>query len=374
MPFELTTFALTLLSVGTIALLVLCVYYIYFFTGIKPKNNISSNDIPVSVIIAARNEKYNLERNLPSILNQDYRNFEVVVINDGSWDGTKELLKEFAASSAKLKIVTLELDEKFHRGKKFALTMGIKAAANEHLLFADADCTPCSDQWISSMVSPMKNNEVQVVLGNSPLMVKNNVLGSMVNYETFHTAIQYLGYANRGLPYMGVGRNLAYKKSLFFENKGFATHQHILSGDDDLFVQEVANGKNTAIALNPASFTLSPGPSSVSAWLKQKTRHLSTGKLYSGKYKMLLGTYSVFQLLIYICAVVYMFLYPSMWYVGIGLLALKWIVQWIVIYRPSQRLGYSKVGYALPYYDILYTLFLLFFGLAKPFLKPKTWN
>ncbi len=372
MLINLSSSAMVLLSIGGSALLLLFLYYFYFFTGLKNKNTPAVSTQPVSVIIAARNEKQNLQKNLPAFLNQEYTNYEIVVINDGSWDGTKDLLKELIQEYANLKVVTVELDEKFQRGKKFALTMGIKAASYEYLLFADADCTPNSNKWIATMASYLQDKDI--VLGNSPLVVENTLLGSTVNYETFHTAIQFLGYANKGLPYMGVGRNLGYTKALFFKNKGFASHQHVMSGDDDLFVQEVAHKNNTAICLHSDGFTKSEGPSSFKSWIKQKTRHLSTGKLYTGRFKFLLGLYSVLQLLVFIVAVLLIILYPAMWYLGSSLLLLKWLVQWVVMYGPSKRLGYTKVGYALPYYDTLYTLFLLFFGFAKPFLKPKTWN
>ena len=369
---DINHFSLILLGVCSFAVLTLIVYYLYFFTGLKYEPSANESTIPVSVLIAARNERKNLEVNLPHFFNQDYPNFEIIVINDGSWDGTKDFLKELKLLHKNLKIVTVDVDEKFKRGKKFALTMGIKAASHDHLLFADADCKPTSDQWIKAMLSCFKNKDI--VLGNSPLIVKKNLLGSMVNYETFHTAIQYLGYANKGLPYMGVGRNLAYTKQVFFENKGFASHQHIMSGDDDLFVQEVANKKNTAICLDPKSFTHSAGPPNMKAWITQKTRHLSTGSFYKTKFKFLLGVYSILQLALYASAILFIVLNPTKWYLAVGIIGLKWVIQWIILYGPSKRLGYSKIGYALPYYDILYTLFLLTFGIAKPFLKPKTWN
>ena len=371
MTLELTTLAFVLLCIAGISLLVLFFYYTYFFTGLK-KYSHSESTLPISVVIAARNERLNLEKNLPAILNQDYLNFEVIVVNDGSWDRTKDYLEELALTNSRLKIVTIELDEKFQKGKKFALTMGIKAASNESILFTDADCKPTSDRWIACMAHLLETNKV--VLGNSPLVVRNTPLGSMINYETFHTAMQYLGYASRGVPYMGVGRNLAYTKSLFFENKGFASHQHIMSGDDDLFVQEVATDENTAICLDPDSFTMSDGPHGIQDWLKQKTRHLGTGNLYLNKFKLLLGIYALSQLAVFIVAIALLIIYPQMWYLGTGILLLKWIVQWIIMYGPSKRLGYIKVGYALPYYDVLYTIYLLFFGLARPFLKPKKWN
>lgn len=361
------------LGVSCVSLLTLYTYYFYFFVGLTKQSVTTKNESPVSVIIAARNELHNLKHNLPHILSQNYPTFEVVVINDGSHDGTKDYLKELALIHPKLKIVTVELKEQFQRGKKFALTLGIKAATHEHLLFTDADCKPLTNKWIKCMMSHMTEDK-EILLGNSPLLVSKNILGSMVHYETFHTALQYMGYASKGYPYMGVGRNLAYTKTLFFKNKGFANHQHILSGDDDLFVQEVATKRNTTICIDPNSFTLSEGPKTTGVWFKQKIRHLSTGNLYSTKLKFLLGLYSFSQLLIYTCVISLVVRSTSFWYFGVCIMISKWAVQWLVMYKPSKHLGYQKIGFALPYYDILYTIYLTIFGFAKPFLKPKTWN
>ncbi len=373
MTSALTIEAEILLGISCVSLITLYSYYLYFFTGLNNHSVSNKSDKPVSVIIAARNELHNLKRNLPHILTQNYSIFEVVVINDGSYDGTKDYLKELALTYPKLKIVTVELKEQFQRGKKFALTLGIKAASYEYLLFTDADCKPMTNKWIECMMNHLED-EKEILLGNSPLTVTKNLLGSMVHYETFHTALQYLSYAKKGYPYMGVGRNLAYTKTLFFQNKGFANHQHILSGDDDLFVQEVASNKNTAICIDPDSFTQSEGPKSLGTWFKQKIRHLSTGKLYTTKLKLFLGIYSLAHLLTYACAIAIVALSPSFWYLSVCILISKWSVQWIVMFKPSKHLGYKKIGFALPYYDILYTIYLIIFGFARPFLKPKTWN
>ncbi|MGB0851270.1 MAG: glycosyltransferase, partial [Bacteroidia bacterium] len=281
--------------------LLLIVYYLYFFTGFKKLGASSTKPMgPVSVVIAARNERENLSKNLPAILKQKYDyDFEVVVVNDGSFDGSKDFLENLAKEHANLKVVTLEIDERFQKGKKFALTIGIKAATHEHLLLTDADCMPSSDLWIQSMSSTFEDK--QIVLGYAPLKVRMTPLGSLISYETFHTAIQYFGYARRQKTYMGVGRNLAYTKELFFGNKGFATHQHIMSGDDDLFIQEVASKTNVAINVDRDAFTFSPAPKGVSKWIKQKVRHLSTSKEYKTSIKLLLGFYSFLQLLTYLC-------------------------------------------------------------------------
>ncbi|NNJ55361.1 MAG: glycosyltransferase [Bacteroidia bacterium] len=365
-----------LLSLLGASALVLAVYYLYFFSKLKNINSVqgSSNNLPpVSVVISARNEKKNLEEFLPLILNQDYPNFEVIVVNDWSFDGTSELIEKFAKEHNHLKLVKIEVDERFKRGKKFALTMGIKAAKNERLLFTDADCFPKSTNWISAMMQA-NEGENDIILGNAPLVTKIGPLGALIKYETFHTAIQYLSYAVRGKTYMGVGRNLSYTKTLFFENKGFASHQHILSGDDDLFIQETASSDNVAVCINSNSFMYSAGPKGIRAWIKQKTRHFSTSSLYKGRFKRLLGLYSLAQIVFFFTAALGFILFPQQWYFVASFVLLKWLIQWIVMYKPAMQLDAKSVRFLLPILDIFYSLFLILFGILKVFIKPRTWS
>lgn len=364
-----------ILSILGVSVLVLVVYYVYFFNCLKkislPLDN-PSDLPPVSVIISARNEEKNLEQFLPLILEQDYPNFEVIVINDWSFDGTNDLIESLSQKYKNLKLVKIEVDERFKRGKKFALTMGIKAATYDQLLFTDADCYPKSTKWISSMMQARA--EKTIILGNAPLTTSKGILGALIKYETFHTAIQFLTYAFRDKSYMGVGRNLSYTKTLFFENKGFATHQHILSGDDDLFIQETANKDNVAVCINPDSFMYSAGPSNLRAWKRQKIRHLSTSPLYQGRYKRLLGFYSLAQIVFFLTSIIGLVLFFDHWYFFVTLIVLKWGFQWIVMYKPSKLLDAKSVGYFLPVFDILYSVYLLVFGVLKLFIKPKTWS
>lgn len=354
------------------ACLSLLVYYFYFFNRLNLRNlKKESKIIPVSVIIAARNEKKNLERNLRAILTQDYPDFEVVVVNDGSWDGTKDLLNEYKKEFPHLKVVELNIEEQYRKGKKFALTMGIKAASHEQLLFTDADCYPNSSQWISAMVRSKNNRDI--ILGYSPLKKRTSPMGAIIAYETFHTAVQYFSYSLAGKTYMGVGRNLSYTKELFFKNKGFANHQHILSGDDDLFVQEVAQPKNVSVCYDPDGYMISEAPTGVFKYIRQKLRHMSTSKLYEGRYKRLLGYYALCQILFYAGLAGTAF-FPHLWIYGAIILGVKWLVQYIVLFKPAKRLGMKFIAYFMPLYDLFFTMYLIFFALVKPFIKVKAWN
>jgi cellulose synthase/poly-beta-1,6-N-acetylglucosamine synthase-like glycosyltransferase len=382
---EIQDSILWIMGIWMVSLFLIIFYQLYFFTALNKKrlNQIIKTDfVPVSVIIAARNGKDLLEKNLPSILNQNYPNFEVIVVNDCSYDKTKDWIEKLQKTETKLKLVNLEIDEKFQKGKKFALTMGIKAAANELLLFTDADCAPQSDSWIQKMVSAKGNK--QMVLGFSPHQKKVRWWHFFIHFETYYTAIQFFSFSIRKMPYMGVGRNMMYEKSLFFKHKGFASHQHVLSGDDDLFVQEAATSKNTAVCLNPDSFVETMPPLSFKKWVHQKLRHHSTSKLYQFKFKFLLGL-SALNHIVFTFIGIFLLLYFSLnstfhfsdvsviWWLS-GFLIIKYIIQGIVLFPSAKHFQFRPAVWLAPVYDILFALYLIIFSGLNIFYKVHSWN
>lgn len=328
--------------------------------------------MPLSVVICARNEAENLKRHLPAVLEQDYPDFEVIVVNDRSWDGTNEILEAFAEEYKHLKIVTVTDGNKFIVGKKFALTMGIKATMHEWLVLTDADCQPASNKWLLGMQQP-EQQDIAIVLGYSPYIKKRGLLNALIRFETFFTAVNYLSFALKGMPYMGVGRNLAYKKSLFFKNKGFAAHMHIPSGDDDLFVNAHAYKGNTAICIHKDAQVWSEPNSSFKAYLRQKKRHFGAGKLYKTKHKIILTAQIIIQFLFYVILGV-LLSFESTLYPALGLLGLSIIIRSIVYPRILKRLSYGDLSWWFPILDMLLFIFLVFNGILSIFVKKVQWK
>jgi glycosyltransferase involved in cell wall biosynthesis len=291
-------------------------YYLYFFRRVavyKPTQKEHSQQHPVSVIICARDEDENIAKNLPGILVQDYSSsHEVIVVNDNSIDDTKYILAELQKKYKKLQIVDLTQEAKMIAGKKFPLSIGIKEAKHEIVLLTDADCVPASEHWIFKMQDAFSNG-TEVALGYGAYQKNPGFLNKAIRFETFHTALQYFGYALAGKPYMGVGRNLAYRKNLFFRNKGFSSINHIPSGDDDLFINRVATKENTSVVIDPEAFTISKPRQTWKDWKKQKFRHYTTGKFYKTSHKFLLGTYTFTFILFYPLFIASLVLFDWKW-------------------------------------------------------------
>ncbi|WP_442795017.1 glycosyltransferase [Pelobium manganitolerans] len=328
---------------------------------------------PVSVIICARNEAKNLEQYLPTVLHQNYPNFEVVVVNDCSVDGTYDVLRVFQAKYPQLKVVTINEHPRFKTAKKFAVTLGIKGASNEILLFTDADCEPASQNWISHMVQHYQNPDTQIVLGYSPYKKFGGLLNALIRFETFQTAINYFAFALIGMPYMGVGRNLSYKKSLFFEGKGFASHMHIPSGDDDLFVNQNANSINTAIEISADSHVFTQPKTTWASYWKQKIRHLGASKLYKPQHKVNLTLQATSAIGFYVFFILGLILKVEL-VVVLAIFGFRFACQLFIYYKPLFKFGYKDLTWILLILDPFYYIYLGSVNIARLFIKKTTWK
>jgi cellulose synthase/poly-beta-1,6-N-acetylglucosamine synthase-like glycosyltransferase len=350
-------------------------YYLRFFRKVafyKPLERPQSQQHPVSVIICARDEDENLARNLPGILVQEYANtHEVIVVNDNSIDESKYILAELQKSFRKLQIVDLTQEAKLIAGKKYPLSIGIKEAKHEIMVLTDADCVPASEHWLHKMQDAFSNG-IEVALGYGAYQKHPGLLNKVIRFETFHTALQYFGYALAGRPYMGVGRNLAYRRSLFLRNKGFSSINHIPSGDDDLFINKVATGENTAIVLDKEAFTLSVPKATWKEWMRQKSRHYSTGKFYKRSHQALLGLYTGSFFLFYPLFVLSLFFFD--WRFALIPFAVRLIIQGIIWQKAMKRLGEEDLFPLFPLWDIWQFFYYILFA-RSVYKKPrKTWN
>jgi glycosyltransferase involved in cell wall biosynthesis len=328
----------------------------------------------VSVVICARNEYHHLKENLPLILSQDYPNFEVVVVNHASEDDTSFLLSKMAEEYPKLKIVEIRENLNFFEGKKFPLSIGIKSATHDLVLLTDADCRPVSPHWIAHMAGSF-SKEKEIVLGYGAYRGSNSFLNRLIRFDTVHIALQYFSFALAGIPYMGVGRNMAYRKSLFYENKGFTSHYSIHSGDDDLFINRAATRKNTCIIADPESFTLSEPKKTFMEWGSQKKRHLSTGRYYRGIHKFLLGLYYFSTILFYTFFVIVMLL--SFYYstfVSVILFLIRMVFQYFVFRKTLDRLNEKGIWLLIPLFEILLILINSALTVTAFMSKDRRWK
>ncbi len=355
-------------------------YYVRYMMGVARwhkkkrlgKIPFTKEQPPVSVIICAHDEDTNLKRFLPSILNQDYPNYEVIVVNDSSQDNTSDVIKLFMNDYAHLRTTFVPVGTRIVSSKKLALNLGIKASTHEHLLFTDADCEAKSKNWISKI---MRNYTpgIDIVLGYGAYQEEDSLLSKMISYDTLFIALQYMGMTYSGKPYMAVGRNLSYKKSKFLAEGGFSMSLKYKAGDDDLFVNRIACAENTRIEASEDSITWSPSKKTLKSWFTQKRRHLSVSRQYSTASKVRLtlepltrGTFylSVIGLactLNWICATIAM-----------SMFLIRHLIMTLIINHGAKRLGTRQFYAVHVLFDIFLPLVNLFMLCFKR--KLKQWK
>ncbi|MCC9166071.1 glycosyltransferase [Pontibacter harenae] len=361
-----------LVLLGLCVLVQLYFALFYFLPLSKYTDPVTEEKKPISVIVAAHDEQENLYELLPMLLNQDYPEFEVVVVNDRSEDDTEFYLYELERQFSNFKVVTVKKTPDYLNPKKYAVALGIRAAKYEHMLFTDADCRPERTEWINKMQQGYTTG-VDVVLGYSPYAHIKGFLNHLIRYETLLTGMQYLSHANKGRAYMGVGRNLSYTKTCFFRNKGFASHIKLLGGDDDLFVRDAANNSKVNIVIDKEGQTSSVPKKTFREWLTQKRRHLSVGRMYKASDKRRIGAFMGANLFFYLLLLIILFMYSKLAILG-ALVGLRYLTVFPVYVLCARRLNEKLTLPLLLVLDLVYFFNYLFLGVSVLLYKKIRWK
>jgi glycosyltransferase involved in cell wall biosynthesis len=385
-------------------ILIQLIYLLFVFTRLIRHRDFKSNYEgqtfpPVSIIIAAMNELKNLKELLPLLEKQEYPDFEIIIADDRSCDGTYDYLLDNEEGFSRVTFSRIESTPKHFTSKKYAMTVAIKKSKHDIILTTDADCRPAGDEWLKQMVSQLTGDK-SVVLGVSPYYHHKGLLNSFIRYETFQTAVQYLSFTLAKVPFMGVGRNLMFRKELFWKTNGYMRHADLLSGDDDLFINEATNSTNVAISVGKGTQVYSDPKRTFSDWVTQKRRHLSVGKRYKAKDKVTIGLLWMSLLLSWFLFIPTLFVTPPFdinlpvwlimpseflakanlqhwepftnWMRLVTCTFMGWLLlRWLILGLCNKRLSVFVKSWKILWFDLLYALYILVFGIITIFSNPK---
>jgi biofilm PGA synthesis N-glycosyltransferase PgaC len=367
-----------LLVFFAVCLLIQLTYHLVFFSRLafhKKKDGESTAATEgVTVVVCAHNAVENLKALLPILHAQDYPYFEVIVVNDRSTDETFPFLVKEKGKADNLKVLTIDETPSHIDPKKYAITLGIKAATHELILFTDSDCMPASNQWIKTMAAPFADTSVDIAIGYSPYKTRSGLLNLFIRYETLFTAIQYISFALAGSPYMGVGRNMAYRKHLFLDNKGFIGFQKTTGGDDDLFINKHATKANTRVRIGSDSIVYSIPKTTWKEYFSQKKRHLSVGRLYKLRDRLRLGALFLSQAGFWLSFVALLCFWHEPYFVIAGFV-LRVLIQYVIYYKAAIKLGDKiKPWLLIPILDVLYVMYYIGTGISAVASRNIKWN
>jgi glycosyltransferase involved in cell wall biosynthesis len=370
--FNPPTLADWILGALVLTSIIICWYHLIRYYGkIKTSKAEPGQLPPVSIVVAAKNETENLKKHIPLWLEQQYPQFEIVIADDGSTDGTSEWLAPLAKDNPRLRYVLLDSEYVKMHGKKIALTLGFKAAQYNHFILTDADCAPSSALWLQKMAIPFSQG-TDLVIGAAPLYKIKGFLGQLVSFESLLISLQYLGRSLAGKTYMGVGRNMGYTRKLYDSVSGFSSHHHIPAGDDDLFVQSVTDLAKVSTVIDEDAYTWSSPKLTFKEYLRQKNRHLWVGKFYQSQWKQRLAVLPMAEFVFWTSVIIWFFT-TAWWVYPLTALLLKLIPEWIVIGLKSKLLKQGPPIVLYPFWNFFHTFWYLFIGTKAFFSKKPIW-
>lgn len=375
--FDVQTFDLLLLSVTGVLFLIQCAYYLGLYgrilsankRGRKGKVAFAEEYPPLSVIITAQDEASNLKKFLPAVLEQDYPSYEVIVIDINSTDDTGEVLAGLQEKYPNLYHSFIPDSSRYISRKKLALTLGIKAGKYDWLVFTEPGCYPVGKNWLRLMARNF-TPRTDVVLGYCGYEYAGGWINKRISYDFLFMAMRYLGFALARKPYMGIGKNMAYRKEVFFGNKGFSNYLNFQRGEDDLFINQVANKRNTRVE-TAAEAVVRMKAVSRKRWKEEKVSYAVTARFLKGCQRCMLGLETCSRLLFYAAtvAVIAVGLAQGKYILPVAaalLWAIRYAMQAAVVNKTASALGEKRRYYfSLPVFDLLQPLQSLYYKFLR---------
>lgn len=371
-------YILSLTAVLALSFVVLAIYYavIYFRMGryVQIRRDDSEPLPPVSVVLCAQNQGDWLRNNLVYLLEQDYPDFEVVVVNYCSTDDTKFVLQVLSENYKRLQVVTMEQNVCGYPGKKYPLSIGIKSARHDVLLLADTDCLPRELEqfgWIRQMVAGYCHNHVDIVLGYCGIESRKSLFNWLQQYDNMDYSAEYLGAAIMHRPFTGCGRNLSYRRGFFMKNNGLIYSYNEPDGADDMFVNQNGRSHNVAVMLDRESFTQAPPCRNFREWHLLRKHRIATHGYYKLGLKLSRLMRPLGVLLFYAAAVLLLLSGRFPWEVLAGVVAAKWAWQIVSAAQCCKRLALRPAIYFFsPVWEIYFLIANTFLSII-PLSKDK---
>ncbi|MCG8305975.1 MAG: glycosyltransferase [Cytophagales bacterium] len=358
-------------SAGTQLFFLLSVIVSLKFYRLPQKSNM---EIPgISIVISAKNELENLKVLIPNLLEQACASYEIILIDDRSTDGTYDYAIDLDQREEKFRLVRIDSTPDHINNKKYALTLGIRAAKYEYILLTDADCIPESSNWIREMSRGFNTDKKIFSIGYSQYLNAKGFLNQFIKYETILTAINYFGIGLLGKPYMAVGRNIAYRKSFFLDNNGFGKFQNVVGGDDDLLINQYAKRNNTSFILSQESIVYSIPKKKWSEFFLQKTRHLAVGKHYKLTDKLLLGILTLSKIVFWASFITAIMSAFKTYFVLAGFFIVM-VSLLTAILLLKKKTGDKSSIWMLPILDFIFIFYYISTGLKVLLTKKVRWK
>lgn len=345
-----------------------CLFFLFFskFSFAKHQK-VNTNHNPVSVIVYIKNQEKLLNGFIPKLIAQNHSNFELIFVNNASYDNTLEVLEYFEKNHNNIKIVDVENNEAFWGSKKYALTLGIKKAFHKNLLFITPSVVELSENWITE-TSGLLSEENEIIIGYNNFQKSKGFLSRLMRYSRLQSCIQNFGIGSYSKPYRAWQNNLGFSSELFFENNGYSSHMNVAHETENLFLKEAATTKNTVLASSKNSITYNQNPG-FKNWFKNSKERLLSVSHYSTGVKFSLSLFFITQLLFWVGAIAGSIIYQNLlWFALIGI---RLLIVGIVVGKSAFKLYEKDLFYLFPLWELLNICLQISIFISNLFSKPQ---
>ncbi|CAM1358629.1 Glycosyl transferase family 2 [Tenacibaculum sediminilitoris] len=349
-------------------------YYLFFLTFAYGQNKIKINtdvNIPVSVIVYVKNNADVLIDSIQNLTKQKYSSFEIVLVNNASSDNSLDIIETLQKKHSNIKVVNVENTEAFWGNKKYALTLGVKAATHEHLLFTEINSKALSKNWIHEIASNF-SQENTIVIGYQKLKRKKNSFSNLlIRFNHLLRTIQSLSFVKFRNPYNATNHNFAYTKSVFFKVNGYINHLNTFIGEADLFLKDAATTNNTTYSIKLDSFVVSNKHLSFKEWFYSQKQTSILFSLYKLKPRFFLRLFTLTKLLFYLLAI-----YTTIlnWKLSLPFIISYFLIQYVVLGKSASKLHEKNIILLLPFLDICLVLLQISIFISNQISKPTHWK
>jgi len=355
-----------------ISTIIQVVYWVYFFKKLANynPNTPQEHDFPqLSILICVKNDLSNIKTNLNTWLSQRLDHKEILIVDDFSGIELKQFIDKMKLKKGSLSYCKVKTNLP---GKKQAIKEGLSFSRYNWILHTDADCHPVSNNWAAHMLSASDQGDKSIILGYSPYSVpQKSFLFFWIHFEAWLTGLLYLSFALRGLPYMGVGRNLLYNKTTI-SDEALSKNTDIASGDDDLLISQISHAKNTSICIHPDSFCYSIPKASWTSYFKQKLRHYSTASRYKFKHQFLLSLFSLSQIVFFISLCLSFVI--GDWILATIFYSIRLVIILPIALKVISKLRAEFTIIHFVFFDLVLAVYYLVFSFSFLLPKPKSWQ
>jgi cellulose synthase/poly-beta-1,6-N-acetylglucosamine synthase-like glycosyltransferase len=325
-------------------------------------------NVPVSIVVACKNEEQNIERLLLTLKQQNHQNFELMLVNDHSTDNTEQIIENARPDFTQLLLINAT-----GHGKKNAIKEGILKAKNELIITTDADCAPTMN-WLETIISFQSQNKCDLIICPVNISSQGSFFTRMQSLEFASLITSGAGAVGAGMPILCNAANMAFTKKAWLESQSDLCESE--QSGDDIFLLQSLKKKNGVINFlkSTASFVETNPAKSLKAFFKQRQRWAAKSTAYTDGQLIFTSLVVFFISFVQILLFGLSCFYPQFLIPFLVIFAFKYLIDSLFLNSVRTFFQIKNVWINSFFLSLIYPFYIVLVAVSGLILKPTTWK